>query len=171
MPRAHVQTLILPNSSWTFSSDYPGADQFNAFKSGLLDLIHPTSIDERDFEQFWNSTGYYDKVGGQAAAEYLNATYANLIGYYQWNNLGKPWFEDYASQNDGRQPFVDPAPLVRWSYARDNLTAADFNASLETKRMWKEFVDNKILITDDQACSNALYVYPYGLGQTDYRVS
>jgi hypothetical protein len=37
--------------------------------------------------------------------ELLNETYAILTSNDQFNLLGKPFFEDYATQHDGRRPF------------------------------------------------------------------
>lgn len=166
-----IQTLILPNSSWTFADGYEGTDQFNPFKDGLLSLINPSDIDYKDFDGFWNVTGQFESVGNLALSDYLNDTYANLITYYQWNNFGQPWFEDYAAQNDGRQPFVDPSPLIRWQYARDNVTEAELNASLSKKQVFKDFIDQDVLVFENSTCSNAIYVEPFTLGATAYRVS
>lgn len=160
----------MPNSSWEFAPDFAGAEQFNAFRDGLLDLVKPASVDVRDFEGYWNTSGRFEQVNA-TASDYLYEVYANLITYYQWNNFGKLWFEDYAEQNDGRQPFVDPSPLVRWTYARDNLTEADFNSSTAKKELFKEFIDTEVLVKDNSTCSSAIYVAPYGLAQTAYRVS
>ena len=162
--------MILPNSSWTFASNYNGADQFNAFKSGLLDLLNPATVDTRSWEGYWNATGYFDRVGASAST-WLQPTYARLIGYWQWNFFGKPWIADYEAQNDNRAPFIDPSPRVRWAYARDNVTEAVWNASLAQKATWKELVDTQVLVSDEQTCSSAIYVEPITLGNTNYRVS
>ncbi|KAK1923360.1 amidase signature enzyme [Papiliotrema laurentii] len=165
---AFPKTVILPNSSWTFASNYNGADQFNGFKSGLLDLLNPATVDTRSWEGYWNATGYFDRVGASAST-WLQPTYARLIGYWQWNFFGKPWIADYEAQNDNRAPFIDPSPRVRWAYARDNVTEAVWNASLAQKATWKEFVDTQVLVSDEQTCSSAIYVEPITLGNTNYR--
>ncbi|KAK8865571.1 hypothetical protein IAR55_000715 [Kwoniella newhampshirensis] len=161
-------TLILPNDSWTFPDGFAGTETFETFRQSLISLVQPSDIDGRSFEGFWNSTGTYDAVGGQSAASYMNTTYANLITYYQWHNFGAQWFEDYASQNDGRTPFVDPSPSTRWGWGR-NLTEAEFNASSTEKQTWKNLIDSQVLVSDNTSCSSSLVVYPYGLGNTNYR--
>lgn len=161
--------MILPDSSWTFAPGFAGAKQFEHFRAGLLSLLAPATVDTLDFEGHWNSSGRFRQVNG-SLAQYLPEVYFNLVTWYQWYNLGKPWFEDYAKMNDGRQPFVDPSPSVRWAYARNNMTEADFERSTAKKAVFKEFIDTSVLVKDEKTCSSAIYVMPFGLGTAAYRV-
>ena len=165
------QTLIFPNSSWTFPSTYAGTSQFNAFRTALTNYINPTTIDTRDFDGFWNSTGNFAKYGNETTSTYFARVYGSLIGYYQWNNFAVPWIQDYENEYSGRVPFIDPSPLVRWDYGRYNVSAATFNASLAKKQVWEDFVQQDVLPTDNTTCSEAIYVFPFTLGSTSYRVS
>lgn len=46
----------------------------------------------------------------------LNRTYPTLITKEQTKNVRDPFYRDYATAKGGRRPFVDPVPLVRFSY-------------------------------------------------------
>jgi hypothetical protein len=152
------QTLIFPNSSWTFAANYSGAAQFNAFRQSLTDFLKPSNIEYNSFNGYWNTTGRFDSVGGQTPTSYLSNTYAQLITYYQWTQFGQPWFVDYAA-------------LVRWNYARNNVTEESFQASLAKKQVFEDFITQDVLKKDNETCSNAIYVDTIGLGMTSYRVS
>jgi hypothetical protein len=43
-------------------------------------------------------------------------TYPTLTAYYQWTNVGKPLFEDYAAKNGGRSPHINPEVRFRWRF-------------------------------------------------------
>lgn len=34
----------------------------------------------------------YTEAAGQPLATYANTTYGTIVTYFQWNNLGAPWF-------------------------------------------------------------------------------
>ena len=44
----------------------------------------------------------------------LNRTYPTLISKEETKNVRNPFYADYAKVHDGRLPFVDPVPLVRY---------------------------------------------------------
>jgi hypothetical protein len=167
--QADKKTLILPNSSWTFGPSYAGTEQYNTFKSALTDFLAPSSVDNKSFEGFWNSTGRFD-ANNVSSSAYMNGVYGNLITYYQWTEFGQPWYEDYAAQNDGRLPFVAPSPLIRWQYGANNVSEELFNDGLARKEYYKEFITSEVLVTDEVTCSNAIYAEPANTGSTSYRV-
>jgi Asp-tRNA(Asn)/Glu-tRNA(Gln) amidotransferase A subunit family amidase len=168
---SNVQTLIFPNSSWTFEAGYTGTAQFNAFRQALTSYVNPTTIDTRDFDGFWNDTGRFAQFGNETTNTYMAKVYGSLIGYYQWFNFAVPWISDYQTINDGRIPFIDPSPLVRWDYGRFNVTAADFNASMAKKEVWGDFINTAVLPPDNTTCTEAIYVIPFTLGSVSYRVN
>ena len=45
---------------------------------------------------------------------FLNRTYPTLISKEQTKNVRTPFYADYGAVHDGRLPFVDPVPLVRY---------------------------------------------------------
>lgn len=159
----------MPNSSWEFPSDFAGGAQFLAFKQGLLDLYKPTAVDGRSFDGFWNASGRFEQYNA-SQSDYFAEVYSDLITYYQWNNFGAPWFEDFAVANDGRTPFVNPSPRVRWAYGQVNVTETEFNSSLAKRAVFEDFIDTAVLVPDQKTCSKSIYVVPLGRGAANYIV-
>lgn len=126
----------------------------------------------------------------QTIPAFLNETYPTLIGYYQvslkrehgptradwsclpsqWTNFGQPWFEDYASQHDGRTPFIDSQPAVRWAYGRQR-GEAGYQEELRRKNVFRDFFSEYVLKADNETCTDGLFLYPINTGFTSYRVS
>lgn len=96
--------------------------------------------------------------------------YSHLITYDQWTNFGKPWFDDYAATHDGRKPALGPSPEIRWGYAQNNLTVANYTEAVRRKEVFKTFVEDNLLATDAETCSNSIVLMPWSVGRTNYRV-
>lgn len=169
-PYANTQTLIFPNASWTFPSSSAAGPIFTAFKNALTSHLSSPTIETRNFEGYWNSTGRFESTGGNSST-YLAGVYGTLISYYQYNNFGLPWIQDYQSLNEGRVPFISPSPLVRWTFGRNNVTEQLFQQAAAKKQAYLEFVRNDVLQKDNTTCSRAIYLEPNSLGTPSYRVS
>lgn len=121
------------------------------------------TIDTRSFGDIWNATGTIDQAGGETIPVFLNETYGTLISYYQATNLGDPWFADYAAVNDGRTPFIDPAPAARWTYGRRR-GEEGYNDALRRKDIFKNFIADNLLTEDAESCTSSLWLYPINTG-------
>jgi hypothetical protein len=142
---------------------------FSSFRKAFTDFLQPTSIETQEFEQYWTSSGRLQTYGANTST-YFASTYTNLVTYNQYNNFGAPWIADYAAQNEERVPFINPTPLVRWSYGRDNVTAAMYAEAERRKQIYADFIQGSVLQPDGERCSRAIYVVPNSLGTTSYRV-
>lgn len=77
--------------------------------------------------------------------------------------------------HDGRTPFVDPVPLVRWAWS-DTISQRDFDEAARNMTIFRDWFNTKVLhATDDASCSSSLIIYPGGLGggrdwRSTYRV-
>ncbi|KAI4257713.1 MAG: hypothetical protein LQ352_001553 [Teloschistes flavicans] len=93
----------------------------------------------------------------------LNITYPILISKEQTRLVRDPFYAAYAAVHDGRRPFVDPAPLVRWafgdSYPDSALTEAQTN-----KTIFMDWFNSHVLVNDTKTCSDSLLLYSAGLG-------
>ncbi|KAH7053093.1 amidase signature domain-containing protein, partial [Macrophomina phaseolina] len=100
--------------------------------------------------------------------ELLNTTYPLLIAQEQTKLVRDPWFAAYAAAHDGRLPFVDPAPLARWSYG-DNSSSTIADA-VANKTQFMSWFNSSVLVPDSETCSSSLLLY---IGSTeadvDYR--
>ncbi|GHJ85048.1 hypothetical protein NliqN6_1450 [Naganishia liquefaciens] len=162
------KTIFVPNDYFPLPADAnPGAQPiYDSFIDSLQTYLN-ASIDTRSFADIWNSSGTMDQVQ-QTIPLFLNETYPTLIGYYQWTNFGKPWFEDYASQHDGRTPFIDSQPAVRWAYGRQR-GESGYQEELRRKNVFKDFFSTHVLKADNETCTDALFLYPINTGTTSYR--
>ncbi|KAL3449918.1 amidase signature domain-containing protein [Aspergillus insuetus] len=121
-----------------------------------------------DLDAAWNLT----KPAGAPTTlqDMLHYTYGTLISVYQWLHLGVPFFSDYAAKYEGRTPYINPGPLLRWNIGRERGQAG-----------WDEAWANKTTFKDwwsgpagfgaynNESCSEGIYIYPNSVGTPDYR--
>ena len=92
----------------------------------------------------------------------LNITYPILIAKEQTRLLRDPFYAAYGAAYDGRRPFVDPVPLVRWGFGDQYPDSAlqEANNNRKIFRVW--FNSNVLVHSNDPnaACSNRILVYP-----------
>ncbi|KAB2572169.1 Amidase 1 [Lasiodiplodia theobromae] len=98
--------------------------------------------------------------------ELLNITYPLLIAKEQTQLVRDPWYAEYAAANDGRLPFVDPAPLARWAYG-DN-SSATIAEAVANKTQFMTWFNSSVLAPDAETCSSSLLLY---IGGTEADVS
>jgi len=164
------QTVIVPASSWTFEANSAAAPLLNDFKDVLAKFLN-ASLTEQGHVELWNTTGAIDRIGGGSTLpDFLSRTYADIISFWEWTNLGAPWFKEFAAANDGREPAIAPAPRVRWDYGRLNITEADYTEAVRRKEVMRTFMQDELLKADADSCSSSILITPWSTGATDYRV-
>ncbi|KAJ5780122.1 hypothetical protein N7457_005282 [Penicillium paradoxum] len=100
----------------------------------------------------------------------LKKTYALLVSVDQYRSLALPFYADYAAQHDGRRPFVNPGPLARWAWGQKNGGNAGYDESFKNKTIFKDWwATNGYGKSDSKTCSEGIYIYPYSIGETQYR--
>lgn len=67
--------------------------------------------------------------------------------------------------HDGRRPFVNPAPLVRWAYG-DSLPEGALDQAIANKTVFMDWFNSNILppVTDPLQCSSGFLIYPGSSG-------
>ncbi|KAF5017443.1 hypothetical protein F66182_10626, partial [Fusarium sp. NRRL 66182] len=97
--------------------------------------------------------------------EMLQYTYGSLVSVYQWLHLGVPFFSDYAAKHDGRTPYLNPSPAGRWQLGRD-LGQAGFDIAWRNKTIFFDWWNSNTGFgaTNNETCSEAIYVYPNSVG-------
>lgn len=98
----------------------------------------------------------------------LNLTYPVIISKQQTALVRDPFYADYAAVNDGRTPFVDPAPLTRWAYG-DSLPDSTLDEALNNKTLFMDWFNSNVLISDPVTCSNAFLLYVQSTGTSNAR--
>lgn len=87
--------------------------KLTSFLSANTSAINLTSL--------WTST---NPASAPSLTSLLNITYPILISKEQTKLVRTPFYADYAAVHDGRTPFVDPGPLVRWAFGDSHPASA-----------------------------------------------
>lgn len=114
-----------------------------------------------------SETWIEDNPSAAPLEELLNITYPILISQQQIPLVRDPFYRDYATKHDGRRPFVDPVPLLRWAWG-ENSTATVGDA-VANKTMFMSWFNSKVLPPNEKTCSESLMMYVGSTGSTVYR--
>ncbi|KAK1977722.1 amidase signature domain-containing protein [Colletotrichum cereale] len=134
---------------------------------GKLERFLQTNATRANYTQLWSETH-----GNRPANvnEMLYLTYGVFISHDQWQQLGKPFFQDYAAKFDGRQPYVNPGPLARWQWGQAYATDDVYDEALRNISTFKSWYETAGYGRHDaESCSEALYIYPWSVGRPSYR--
>ena len=100
----------------------------------------------------------------------LNTTYADLIALDQIALVADPFIADFKANHHGQSPFIDPAPLARWTYGRTLDPTTRKAEAITNKTVFMNWFQNTVINgTNEETCSNAIFLYPQSSGQTQYR--
>ncbi|KAN0105851.1 hypothetical protein V8E51_008727 [Hyaloscypha variabilis] len=113
------------------------------------------TFDASTFQSSLNSFISEDDVIFSSDLLYL--TYPTLIAKEQYTLFGAPFIADYEAAHDGRHPFLDPNPAVRWAFAQTNET------------IFKDWWNSEVIKADQDTCSDSLLLYPGTLATSIYR--
>lgn len=120
-----------------------------------------------DFDTAWNGTG---PRPGTTLNQVAGPVYRTLITQQQYRLLAKPFYDDYAAANEGRKPFIDPAPLVRWNFGQQNISLSTESVALNNMTAFGEWLRSEVLVGGDpETCSDSLMLYAGTLGTPYYR--
>jgi Amidase len=100
--------------------------------------------------------------------DFLNLTYPIFVSKQQTALVRDPFYADYAAIHDGRKPFVDPSPLVRWSFG-DTYPTSALDEAFNNKTVWMNWFNSNILVPDPVTCSNAFMLYVGSTGMSNAR--
>lgn len=93
----------------------------------------------------------------------LNTTYADLISLDQTSLVRDPFFTQFAAENGGRTPFINPAVATRWGYGL-GLPAGRRDEAIANKTTFMEWWSTQVVRTDPETCADAIYLYPQSDG-------
>ncbi|KAK5117039.1 hypothetical protein LTR62_006760 [Meristemomyces frigidus] len=98
----------------------------------------------------------------------LNITYPILIAQEQTKLVRAPFFADYAAAHDGRQPFVDPAPLVRWAFG-DSYPPSELDVANANRTIFANWFADEVLMADSETCTDSILLYIGSEADVNYR--
>ena len=133
----------------------------------FLKTTEPTS--ELDYGSMWKDSEQAVVENTTTLTELLQYTYGTLISKQQYNIFGIPFISDYQAAYNGRTPFLDPSPLVRWNWARYNLTEQDLESGIHNKTVFTDWWNSEVIRNVPGSCSDSLLLYPGTLATPNYR--
>ncbi|PLB46525.1 putative amidase [Aspergillus steynii IBT 23096] len=120
-----------------------------------------------DISKRWNQT---HSASTPSLENLLDLTYATITSVDQYNHLATPLFADYAAAHRGRQPFINPGPLSRWTWGQSNGGNASYEVALRNMTQFRDWWETDGYgRSDEGSCSEGLFVSIYSAGETDYR--
>ncbi|OCL14587.1 glutamyl-tRNA amidotransferase [Glonium stellatum] len=132
------------------------------FLANLTDFLH-ANVTAFNFTTAWAA----DNPSAPPINTLLNITYPLLISKEQIRLVRDPFYADYAAAHDGRRPFIDPAPLIRWSFG-DN-SSETIEDAIANKTEFMSWFNSTILVPDTETCSSSLLLYVGSTAGTVYR--
>jgi hypothetical protein len=104
-------------------------------------------------------------INASTLSDLLYLTYPTLISKQQYALLGTPNIADYGAAYDGRHPFLDPNPAVRWEFAQPD----DAQKRRQQQSDLMEWWNSEVIKTDPETCFHSLLFYPRTLATPNYR--
>ena len=154
---------ILYTSGFPTSGDTESDTLILSFLSKLQNFLSVNAT-VLDYNALWTRT----KPASAPASltQLLNITYPILISKEQTKLLRDPFYADYAAVHDGRRPFVDPVPLVRWAFG-DSYPPSALTDAINNKTIFMNWWNSNVLKNDSTTCSNSLLLYVGGTADND----
>ncbi|KAF8860529.1 putative Glutamyl-tRNA amidotransferase subunit A [Acephala macrosclerotiorum] len=123
-----------------------------------LEAFLGTNASVLDYDSMWASSPQAASTNASTLSDLLALTYPTLIGKQQYALFGAPFITDYEAAHDGRHPFLDPNPLVRWTWAQTNATTLE--EGINNKTIFMDWWNSEVVKTDSETCSDSLLLYP-----------
>lgn len=133
-----------------------------------LQTLLGANVSALDLDAAWSSSAPA-AAGSANISTYLGAVYPTLIAQNQYELVAKPFFADYAAVHNGRMPFVDPSPLIRWTWGQTNISADAAVTALVNKNVFKDWWGTEVQKSVPGSCSDSLFLYPGATGTPTYR--
>ena len=132
-----------------------------------LETFLNVSATPLDYDSMWEASPKAVAANASALSDLLYLTYPTLIAKQQYTLFGAPFIADYGAAHDGRHPFLDPNPAVRWAFAQTNQTTLE--EGINNKTIFKDWWNNEVIKPDPDTCSDSLLLYPGTLATPNYR--
>ncbi|KAG0650464.1 Scytalone deHydratase Arp1 [Hyphodiscus hymeniophilus] len=139
-----------------------------AFLSKLETFLGSTSTTALNIPSLWASTTPA-AANGDGINDYLNIVYPVLISQQQYSLLTLPFYADYAAANSGKRPFIDPSPLIRWTWGQTNVSASATDEAITNKTVFMEWWQENVVLPSNESCSESILLYPGSLASPTYR--
>lgn len=164
--KKYPKRIFYPDSEFPNASTDAGSllEEFVVKLEGFLGAKRESV----DLRSHWKET--HPSNAPEVVDQFLNTTYAVLTSVDQYRSLSVPFFADYAENHDGRRPFINPGPLVRWEWGQEMGGDAAYKEAVKNKTTFEHWWSSEDFGKKDKdTCSEGIYVYPSSKGETKYR--
>ncbi|KAG4431241.1 hypothetical protein IFR05_013282 [Cadophora sp. M221] len=154
------------------TADFPTSAKSEAdiilleFLSKITDFLNATTS-ALDVNGLWATT-HPVEASGNTLSEFIGTVYPTLISRQQYRLFTLPFYSDYAAAHDGRRPFINPVPLVRWAYGQ-SLPASVETQALANKTTFTNWWNSNVVLKSAESCSDSILLYPGAIGTPTYR--
>ncbi|KAI9710698.1 MAG: hypothetical protein M1820_002531 [Bogoriella megaspora] len=177
---------VLYQSNISFTNSYPRTIKLDGFPQNISsdgDAILLNFVDALSKFVGGTASAYNIRTDWTAntpagapssLTSFLNITYPIVISQEQTALVRDPFYAAYSVAHDGRLPFVDPVPLVRWGFGDSYPKPATLNQANANRTIFRDWVADHVLIPTNSsgngtACSNSLYLYVGSEANVNYR--
>lgn len=164
-----ILTIAFPANAADTTYMSPEADSIVlSFLAKLSTFLNATT-NTFDVENAFRSTAPANSLT-KDLDDLLNITYPILISQEQTRLVRDPFHAAYAQKYQGRRPFIDPAPLVRWAFG-DSYPRSATAEAIANKTIFMDWFNSNVLLADNTSasCSDKLLLYVGSNGSQVYR--
>ncbi|PLN86177.1 putative amidase [Aspergillus taichungensis] len=159
--------LLLADDGWEGAGISPHAHEHLTRFADRLEEFLQIPREVVDIQQRWRDTHASPPL---ELNDLLNETYAILTAVDQYNRLAKPFYAEYGAIHDGRRPFINPGPRLRWQWGQDRGGDAAYEVALRNMTIFREWWETLGFgQPDEESCSESLMVSMFSSGEADYR--
>ncbi|KAJ5153957.1 uncharacterized protein N7500_009396 [Penicillium coprophilum] len=136
------------------------------FAASLADILHITA-EVFDIERMWNSTAPKE-ANGARLDDFVGEIFPLLTAKEQFQLVGNELYTQYKEENEGRLPFIDPSPSIRWNWGTEQADTS-IDEARHNMSIFASWWHSHGQADGVDSCSHSLFVYPQSTGETMYR--
>ncbi|KAF5003629.1 hypothetical protein FDECE_9835 [Fusarium decemcellulare] len=132
-----------------------------------LSKILSANVTTFSIDKAWSRSAP-DDFKAAPIAGLTTAVYGNLTRYEQWTEFGKGYVEEYMDSHNGEFPHMTWGTRNGWLTANRTMNEETHKRDLKIKKGVQDWVGSHFLTSEDDTCSNAVYVY-FNVPNKDYK--
>ncbi|OQE12645.1 hypothetical protein PENVUL_c001G07317 [Penicillium vulpinum] len=136
------------------------------FTESLADTLNMTA-EVFHIEKIWNSTAPKE-ANGAGLADLLGDVFPLLTAKEQLQLVGTKLYTQFKEKNEGRLPFLDPSPSIRWNWGTEQAETS-MDEAFHNMSIFASWWYSHGQAGGPDSCSDSLFVYPQSTGDTIYR--
>jgi hypothetical protein len=136
------------------------------FAESLADVLY-TTAKVFDIEKLWNYTAPKEADGARII-DFVGDIFPLLSAKKQFELVGSKLYTRHKEQDEGRLPFIDPSPSIRWIWGAEQ-SKTSIDEAFHNMSIFNSWWHSYGQASGADSCSDSLFVYPQSTGDTTYR--